>query len=1106
VVIVHGGTYRTQTIPYDRLKRSTKDVIFRPASGAHVVVAGALAVNGRHVEFRNLRTTVWKTLGSAADVTFRSITTARFSIQGSRKVSVLSGSAGPANDASNLIMAASTTARQPPAGITLDRVKIQGYTRTGSTGSVGCLDVRAASGLAIRNSRLFDCEDFGLRFSAGPYAGTPRNVVVENNLFSCCRAGSRALYLDDATTPAWENFSIRNNSLSGSIDVGPGGSAAQVAVHSNIALSFSGCSTAGLLVDYNVWGTAPSCGPNDTVAPSGFADPAAHDFDLLPDAAAIDHGSLGTDPALDIDGQARPLGAAADAGAKESRSSALVAAYPFNESAGTVALDASARDNDGTVSGASRTSTGRFGGALFFDGANDWVTVLDDPSLDLADSLTLEAWVNPRALGSVWRTVIMKEQPGGLSYGLYGETSSGKPSGNVNVGTERDTRALSALRLNTWTHLTATYDGAALRLFVNGKQVSSRPVSGSLTSSLSALRVGGNAVWDEWFDGAIDEVRVYRRALSADEVARDMKSPIKVAADIAPPSAPTLFAATGATTTSISVAWSPATDDSGVAGYGLYASGTLNGTTGSGSYTFTGLTCGTTYTLAVDAYDPAGNRSAQAPLSAATSDCPPPDTEAPTAPAGLVSTAATATSLSVTWTPSADNVAVTGYGVYRNGTSVGSTAADTPTYTFGSLACGTAYGLEVDAYDAVGNRSDKASLTASTSACSPPPGGGSANLWIDTNGGSCIRQAAAGAYADGLACGSFQAAYDAAQTGDTVNIVDGIYGGQGLSAGTKAITFRAAGPGRPSVGQFISAANNITVRGILIEDRSNFNGPCSDPDNAILYPCGDNQTFDDVIIDGRNQSGNHGIRGVGDGFALKNSEVRNIVDEKGFEAGADDMVIENNHWHDIVVRTDGVHNECMFVNGGNRAVYRGNRFIGCPTMALFFTNWNGGPAYTDVLIENNVFAHTLDDTGSWHSSCPLRVGSGYNGQNTTYGWIVRYNTFEVGPCVDRLAGSGQWYGNLGGIDCAASQFVFRYNVGETCGGTGEFAVSPATNYAAKPNQAPFYVNAPGGNFHLVAGAAPINRGDPTRYPLTDGDGKSRPVGAAPDAGSYEYGP
>jgi hypothetical protein len=377
---------------------------------------------------------------------------------------------------------------------------------------------------------------------------------------------------------------------------------------------------------------------------------------------------------------------------------------------------------------------------------------------------------------------------------------------------------------------------------------------------------------------------------------------------------------------------------------------------------------------------------------------------------------------------------------------------------------------------------------------------------VDTNGGSCVRQATAGAYSDAQACGTLQAAYSAASANDTVNIADGTYAGQTLT-GTKVVTFRAAGPGRPSFGHFVSAASNIVVSGIQIEDRSDRTGTCGNASYGVLAPCGANQTFDNVIVDGLNTGDKHGIESPGNGLVFKNSEVRNIVNQKGFEGGADDMVIENNYWHNITVNNSSVHNECMFVNSGDRSVYRGNRFIGCPTMALFFTNWNGGPAYRDVLIENNIFGHTLDDSGNWHGSCAFKIGWGYNNQNTVIGWVVRYNTFETDPCTDGTpsgadTGAAQWYGNLGGILCA-NEFVYKYNVGDTCGGVGDYAVANPINWGGSPNGAPFYVNAPAGDFRLKAGSAAINRGDPTRYPSSDKAGAARPLGGAPDAGAYE---
>jgi hypothetical protein len=77
------------------------------------------------------------------------------------------------------------------------------------------------------------------------------------------------------------------------------------------------------------------------------------------------------------------------------------------------------------------------------------------------------------------------------------------------------------LPLNTWTHLATTYDGATLRLFVNGTQVATKAVTGSAVTSTGALRFGGNSVWGEWFAGTLDEIRIYKRALTATEIQAD---------------------------------------------------------------------------------------------------------------------------------------------------------------------------------------------------------------------------------------------------------------------------------------------------------------------------------------------------------------------------------------------------------------------------------------------------------------------------------------------------------------------------------------------------------------------------------------------------------
>ena len=144
--------------------------------------------------------------------------------------------------------------------------------------------------------------------------------------------------------------------------------------------------------------------------------------------------------------------------------------------------------------------------------------------------------------------------------------------------------------------------------------------------------------------------------------------------DALPAGTPLTVSSTGATTTSITVNWPASTDNVGVAGYTAYGGGASVGTTATTTYTYSGLTCGTSYTLGIDAYDAANNHSGQASLTTSTSACVAPGDTAPTAPTGLTKTAATVSSVSLSWTASTDNVGVAGYSLTRNGVAAGTTA------------------------------------------------------------------------------------------------------------------------------------------------------------------------------------------------------------------------------------------------------------------------------------------------------------------------------------------------------------------------------------------------------------------------------------------------
>ena len=189
-------------------------------------------------------------------------------------------------------------------------------------------------------------------------------------------------------------------------------------------------------------------------------------------------------------------------------------------------------------------------------------------------------------------------------------------------------------------------------------------------------------------------------------------------ADTSPPTVPTNLQETASTTSSISAGWTGSSDNVGVTGYRVFVDSSLAGTTATTSYAVTGLSCGTSHQIVVDAFDAAGNRSGQISATMATSACPPPppgDTQPPSAPTGLVVSSAGQTSLALGWSASSDNVGVTGYGVYKNGSLVASPAGTS--YTLSGLTCGTSYTIAVDAFDAAGNRSAQATVTTSTAAC-----------------------------------------------------------------------------------------------------------------------------------------------------------------------------------------------------------------------------------------------------------------------------------------------------------------------------------------------------------------------------------------------------
>jgi hypothetical protein len=202
-----------------------------------------------------------------------------------------------------------------------------------------------------------------------------------------------------------------------------------------------------------------------------------------------------------------------------------------------------------------------------------------------------------------------------------------------------------------------------------------------------------------------------------------------------------------------------------------------------------------------------------------------------------------------------------------------------------------------------------------------------------------------------------------------------------------------------------------------------------------------------------------------------------------------------------------VHMECLYAIGVPGFTIRNSTFRDCAIMDLFFTYggwWSPQPpAYGNVTVENNVFAHSEDDNNtSWHYYGLYIASIGPNGTaDPMSGWVVRNNTFEneVAIAPDRGSNGTRWVGNIGSWDCTPG-ITFSHNVGDKCSASDK-AVSPSSSSSTQT--APMgWVNPAAADFHLKAGSPAIDAGDPADFPARDRDGRLR--SGTPEAGAYEF--
>ncbi len=197
-----------------------------------------------------------------------------------------------------------------------------------------------------------------------------------------------------------------------------------------------------------------------------------------------------------------------------------VAAYSFDEESEETAKDVSLNEHDGAVEGPAWTEHGRYGGAYEFKGEDtDCISVPNSEALQLTEELSVEAWVKPEGSGES-EPIIVKETPSSFSYALYlGKTKPGHIEGLVEeAGSESSvTGDPVKVEKNVWSQVDMTFDGAYMRLYVDGEEVDKVKANGPQFST-GQLSIGCSKEFGDSFTGRIDEVRLYDRALSQSEI------------------------------------------------------------------------------------------------------------------------------------------------------------------------------------------------------------------------------------------------------------------------------------------------------------------------------------------------------------------------------------------------------------------------------------------------------------------------------------------------------------------------------------------------------------------------------------------------------------
>ena len=208
---------------------------------------------------------------------------------------------------------------------------------------------------------------------------------------------------------------------------------------------------------------------------------------------------------------------------------ALVLYCNFEEGSGDTVKD-QASGLSGMISGADWTENGKIGGGMEFTAGDNFVEFPADPVLDITEAITMEAWVYANQVQG--DSGVMGRRTGGNAGGYCMQWTNAMFETWMHKGGWQGTRGMQTLQPDTeeWHHIAAVYTGSEVIQYVDGEVDAKLALSGALDSQEEVFRIGQAQTGLESMFGIIDEVAVYSRALSADEITTDMNQGVIPAA------------------------------------------------------------------------------------------------------------------------------------------------------------------------------------------------------------------------------------------------------------------------------------------------------------------------------------------------------------------------------------------------------------------------------------------------------------------------------------------------------------------------------------------------------------------------------------------------